>query len=264
MTQIRIAHGRCTACGLCSATCPLELFDFNEYDPPELIERAEEFCIGCGHCMAVCPEGAISLDQVDPDQCEKAVDLRPESFQQFSALVKSRRSIRKYDPRSLEDETLDRLFDLVRWAPSAKNQQVVQWIVVNRREKVHELSARVASYMKTYGLLPMLVEAWEKGHDVVHRDAPCLAIAHAPDDAWVPAIDCTIATELLDLAAFSLGLGSCWAGFFMTAARNDRSLSDFLEIPKGHSIHTALMLGYPQEHYVRVPPRREARVRRIS
>ena len=45
-------------------------------------------------------------------------------------LIKSRRSIRKYDGRSVEEEKLTRVLEAGRLAPSARNMQEWKFVVV--------------------------------------------------------------------------------------------------------------------------------------
>jgi nitroreductase/NAD-dependent dihydropyrimidine dehydrogenase PreA subunit len=263
MTEICMDRERCIACGACVNACPLRLYRARNRQSPNLVEGAEEYCIGCGHCLAICPQGVISLDQVDPADCQEAIEIPKERFDRFASLVKSRRSIRRFEQRPLEFGHLEQLFDLLRWAPSARNQQKVEWLVLNNQDKVHDLASQVAAVLEANDKVPSMVQEWKKGIDVFHRGAPCLAIAHIPDEAWGPTVDCVIAAEILDLASFVMGIGSCWAGILIIAATLDSSIAERLEIPVGHSIQAAMMLGYPEERYLRIPPRPESRVRLI-
>ena len=64
-----------------------------------------------------------------------------------------------------------------------------------------------------------------------------------------------------ELAAAAHGLGTCWAGFLMAGAKNTPEVGEFLELPEGHSIHAAMMVGYPAENYHLVPPRKQLECR---
>jgi nitroreductase len=76
----------------------------------------------------------------------------------------------------------------------------------------------------------------------------------------VSATDCTIALTYLELAAPSFGLGACWAGYFMAAARHWRPLQEALPLSEGHIVYGAMMVGYPRYRYYRLPLRNEAQV----
>jgi nitroreductase len=73
-------------------------------------------------------------------------------------------------------------------------------------------------------------------------------------------VDCAIAVATVEIAAHAVGVGACWAGFFMLAARADAPFLDSLDLPDGHEVFAALMLGLPRYHHRLIPPRRESRV----
>mgnify|MGYP000992917097 FL=1 len=75
------------------------------------------------------------------------------------------------------------------------------------------------------------------------------------------AADCGIALTFMELAAVARGLGTCWAGLLVRAARNDAALAKALGIPQGCVIEGGLMLGYPALRYAAVPPRNAVRAR---
>jgi nitroreductase len=102
------------------------------------------------------------------------------------------------------------------------------------------------------------VAAWEAGKDPVLRGAPALVVAHAPTSYPLAQVDSTAALTFLDLAAPTLGLGACWAGFFMMAAAQVPALQQALALPEGHACFGALMIGYPQYAYNRLPTRKTA------
>jgi len=70
-------------------------------------------------------------------------------------------------------------------------------------------------------------------------------------------VDCSIALTYLELAAFSMGLGACWAGWFNFAANHHPPLTEALRLPEGHAVFGAMMLGHPRHGYQRIPPRKE-------
>ena len=51
--------------------------------------------------------------------------------------MKKRRSIRKYQPRDVEDQLLEELFEAARISPSAKNRQPWRFMVLKGCEKDH-------------------------------------------------------------------------------------------------------------------------------
>ncbi len=100
------------------------------------------------------------------------------------------------------------------------------------------------------------LERWNAGHDVILRGAPVLIIAHAEKENRMAPTTCTIALTYLELAATSMGLGGCWAGYFNAAATLFPPMIEALGLPEGHQCYGAMMVGYPRFNYHRLPTRK--------
>ena len=261
MSSLTIDDSLCVKCGTCVASCPLGLLEMAGDGVPGFKDCATESCLKCGHCLAVCPPGAVALNAVAAGDCGPVRPGLTAGQDGVEHLIKTRRSIRSFHDRSLEPEALERLMEITRWAPTGVNSQTVQWVLVNSAEKIRQLAGMTVDWMRDNGGNAIMVEAWARGHDMILRGAPHLAIAH---DKAGSAASCFIAVTTLELAAWSFGVGACWAGIFMNAVRNDPSVAQAIGLPEGHAVHAALMLGYPKYTYPRIPPRRELRITRVT
>lgn len=58
MVKIVVDNDKCTGCGTCVETCPVEVFEIN--DEKSVPVKVEE-CLVCRACEAQCPEGAIQV-----------------------------------------------------------------------------------------------------------------------------------------------------------------------------------------------------------
>jgi nitroreductase len=105
-----------------------------------------------------------------------------------------------------------------------------------------------------------LIAAWDKGLDRIMRGAPHLIVAHGLSTLPASQPACIIALTYLELAAPSLGLGTCWAGYFTAAANNYPPLQQALALPPDHLPYGALMVGYPKYRYQRMPQRNELKI----
>ena len=56
-------------------------------------------------------------------------------------------------------------------------------------------------------------------------------------------VDTTIALQNMVIAAWALGVGSCWIGDF-----KEEEVKDLLEIPNGWKVVALISFGYPAEH----------------
>ncbi len=251
----------CKRCYACISECPFDLINEDKEGFPQLRKAAVKRCIRCGHCMAVCVSDALDISVsplAESQSVDKALIPDPESVKY---LLETRRSIRTYKKKAAEHSILKSILDVSRYAPSAHNKQPVHWIMVEDPAEVQRFAGLVVAYMAELKIFPGLIRAWDQGIDKVLRGAPHLVIAHAdPSFSEHPMEDCTLATAYLDLAAHSYGLGSCWAGFLVQAAAKYQPLIDALDLPEGHEVYTALMLGYPKFRYRHIPQRDEPKV----
>lgn len=261
MKLITIDAKKCGKDGICIEECPFYLLKADSDGIPEMIPGAESVCLKCGHCLAVCPNGAVTFEGISPESCEPVPKEKSISEETISQLIKTRRSIRVYRNRPVSREVIERLMNTVQYAPTAKNLQPVQWILVDDKEKIHHMAGLTIEWLRKLNMVPDIIAAWENGHDIILRGAPMLAIAHAAKKSINPAADCAIACTTLELIANSMGLGGCWAGYFMRGANNFEPLKQYLKVPEGHNVYAALMLGYPKFRYHRIPPRQVPKFR---
>ncbi len=263
---------RCTRDGACVAECPARIIELQEGAPtPTPVSGAEAACIRCGHCVAVCPHGALALASIRPEDCPPVQNDLALTAAQAEYAIRSRRSIRTYRDEAVEREKLARLIDIARYAPTGSNRQEVRWLVINSRDEVERLASMVvdmARHISTEGAVspvPSRLASLAKvilasGAARVSRNAPVLIVAYAPKQLGMSLVDCSIALSYLDLAAPPLGLGACWAGYFMTAIDQWPPLQAALALPEGYAGFGAILLGYPTYRYHRLPPRDEAQI----
>jgi nitroreductase/NAD-dependent dihydropyrimidine dehydrogenase PreA subunit len=266
MNLFEVDHETCNQDGICAAVCPAGIIEFRNGEYPTPVAEAEAVCIRCGHCVAVCPTGSLSHGDMAVEQCpprQKAFQLTPERCEYF---LRDRRSIRVYKDKPVPREDLARLIEIARYAPSGHNSQCAEWLVLDNREELQTLCDIVADWMRwMIGSVPEIalsahmdktLKRIEGGQDVVLRDAPALIITHAQEDNRMASSTCTIALTYLELAATSMGLGCCWAGYFNAAATTFPAMKEALSLPRGHQSFGAMMVGYPKFKYHRLPTRR--------
>jgi nitroreductase/NAD-dependent dihydropyrimidine dehydrogenase PreA subunit len=266
MSLFNLDREKCKRDGLCSADCPAQIIvQADRKSFPSLLENGEEFCIHCGHCVAVCPYGALALDSMSPEAylpIQKELLPDADTVKNF---LRTRRSIRQYKEKAVSQKILADLMDTTRYAHTASNAQQVHWTVFQNPKDVRNLAGLVVDFMKI--VLPAmadperakrmqrLVDAWAGGRDCILRGAPNLIVAHSPADQPFAATDCAIALTYLELFAYAKGMGTCWAGYFTLAAGMHEPLIKALDMPAGHKCYGAVMVGYPQFGYYRIPLR---------
>jgi nitroreductase len=148
----------------------------------------------------------------------------------FSDLIRSRYSVRAYEPDPVPDSILAQVFEAARLAPTAANRQPIQLIVIHtagRQEELRRLYDR-----EWFGHAPLVIvvcavlgEAW------LRRDGVNYAF-----------VDAAIVMDHLVLAATDAGLGTCWVAAFDPAAARE-----ILGLPVGVEPVAFTPLGYPAD-----------------
>ena len=146
----------------------------------------------------------------------------------FYEVIKTRRSIRKYQDRPVEEDKVQRILEAARVAPSAANRQPWQFIVV-RTEKIKKEFQR-AYNRNWFWQAPLVIcacgrekEAWRRSDGKTYVD-----------------VDVAIAMDHLILAATAEGLGTCWIGAF-----NPSEVRRILNFPDELEPIALTPLGYP-------------------
>ncbi|MBU0994493.1 MAG: nitroreductase family protein [Proteobacteria bacterium] len=257
----------CNKDGICATVCPTSVIDFKKGEYPVPVKMADEICIRCGHCVAVCPKGSFSHKDIPVADCSEINEAYSLSVDQAEHFLRSRRSIRVYKDKPVSRESLARLIDIARYAPSGHNSQCAEWLVVDSRKELEKLSAVTVDWMRwmlenasEFALslhMDLAVRRYEKGMDVILRHAPAVIVTHAHKENQLAPATCTIALAYLELAAVSMGFGTCFAGYLKAAENFFPKMKETLALPNGHECLGAMMVGYPKFKYHRLPTRKE-------
>lgn len=147
------------------------------------------------------------------------------------ALLKERRSIRRYRPDPVPDEMVEQLLEAGRWAPSASNRQPWAFIII-RDEAIRQ---RVAQHAATYFLRWAHVE-----------EAPLLIVLCGEAQSWIYRQflheDIGLAGGQIMLQAKALGLGTCWIG-----GLDRKAIAGILKVPEHMEVVGLLTVGFPAE-----------------
>jgi nitroreductase len=156
----------------------------------------------------------------------KTVDL--------SEAIKGRRSIRTYKKLDLPQETVEKLLEAARWAPSAGNVQPWAFVVASLPQTKRNLS--LAAYGQKdleEASVVIVVCADEKRAELNYgargKNLYCLQ-------------DTAAAVQNILLTAYSLGLGSCWIGAF-----KEEEARKVINAPKEMRPVALIPIGYPNE-----------------
>jgi nitroreductase/NAD-dependent dihydropyrimidine dehydrogenase PreA subunit len=284
MSQIVVDEKACVQCGACVRVCSTA----RVYEMGSESSRAvrPEACWGCGHCVAVCPVDAIDHDDFPLEKCPLIDNRRIPTLDQVTELLRSRRSLRTYGDQPLTREEVRELVNAGRWSPTAENKQSLDWIAIDDRARLAELTLMTLTLLRRYVRLasqPMVrlflgwflgrenvrriaaarqtldgfYARWSAGEDPIFHGAPLLLIGHTPKADLFGADDAVYATYNIMLVAEREGLGSCQIGIAEMAIQRNRKLRRAIGLPEGRRAQIALVVGVPQYQFRRVVPRRQ-------
>jgi nitroreductase len=160
--------------------------------------------------------------------------------------IHTRRSIRKYENRLVPEEMVQKLLAAAMQAPSARNQQPWQFVVIDDRAMLAEIPVFMPNAAMA-GEAPLAI--------LICGD---LSLEKS-EGYWV--VDCAAATQNLLLAAHALGLGAVWCGVFPREPRME-GLRRLVGLPENVMAHSLVVLGFPADQVPREDRYRPDRVRR--
>ena len=142
-----------------------------------------------------------------------------------------RRSVRRYTDEQVSEEAVEKLLRAAMRAPSAKNRQAWEFVVVRQRDTLNALSG-VQPYAK------MLQQA-------ACAVLVCGDTKRGLSGFWVQ--DCSAAAQNLLLEAVHLGLGAVWIGLYPMELWA-REVQKILGLPEHIMPLNMISVGYPAEH----------------
>lgn len=152
----------------------------------------------------------------------------------FFDITHTRRSIRKFENKPVEQEKILQLLEAALRAPSARNDRPWEFVVINDAEILNKLSSA------------------RPGGSAFFKGAPlAIAVCADPEKSgpWIE--DATIAALTIQYAACALGLGSCWSQMRMREHNDQISageyVGDLLGLPSNLELECVLAIGYPAE-----------------
>lgn len=149
-------------------------------------------------------------------------------------LIRKRRSIRSFTGQALEKEQIELLLETLLRAPTSRNINPWEFVVVDDAELLGRLSMA-------------------KQHGSGFLSGAALAVVVCADDTksdvWVE--DCSIAAILLQMTAQSLGLGSCWAQIRQRPHDKQTTAEQFVQellgLPPQIRVEAIIGIGHPAE-----------------
>ncbi len=283
--NILIASESCIKCGKCVQVCPIHVFTQESKSIP--VPAYPEKCIGCGHCVMVCPTASVIHELFPPNRVHQIdYDKRP-SPESLMLLLKSRRSNRALSKEAVPIEYIEKIIEAACSAPTASNSMQVAYTVITDKKKLKEVTEHTLDVFegmfkpylhdtkeadlstlppKLAKYIPMLKEMrkqFEKGNDMVLRNAPAVIFIHAPKTNTYGEIDCNLAYQNGSLMAEALGVSQIYGGFIIQAIKKDPE--GFAKILSSDEVMCAVMiLGMPKYKYPNYAEKKAPNVKHLK
>jgi nitroreductase len=152
----------------------------------------------------------------------------------FFELLKSRRSIRKYLPKSVEPEKINKIIQAALMSPASKRSNPWEFIVVEDKSTLQKLADSRPHGSQLLAGSPLGI--------VVLADT-------TKSDVWME--DASVASIIIQLQAQDLGLGSCWVQVYGRSKDESTTTEAFirqlLDIPAHYAVLNVISIGYPDE-----------------
>ncbi|MCP4312792.1 MAG: 4Fe-4S dicluster domain-containing protein [Bacteroidetes bacterium] len=275
----KIELENCIKCLKCVNDCPADAIDIEH-------GTINDKCIHCGHCVAICPESTVFPDDGVINKLYSPA-VSPGDFQNMSAGI---RTCRSYHKKKVDDMTLEALIENMRHYPSASNSRPISITIVKSREIIERLNNRTAQkiinairFITSPAIRPFLrlfapkldvsglndykkqfIERQIPESSQVCHHAPAVALFHAPVTKYgMASADAYIWATYTSIHANTLGLGSCFNGFIVTAMQRSKSMRRELGIPAKHQLYAALLIGHPKVKYTNEAGRDKPKVELI-
>ena len=157
--------------------------------------------------------------------------------------ILQRRSVRRFLPKPVARETVQRIVELARFAPSWKNSQIVRYTVIDDKDLKDRIGSDcvrgLAFNTKTiHRAAALAVISYETGHSGRSDDG---SLQSADAEKW-EMFDAGIAAQTFCLAARDYEVGTCILGVVDEAA-----IHDLLDLPENQKVACLVAMGYPEE-----------------
>jgi ferredoxin len=269
----------CIKCLKCVNDCPSDAIDIEK-------GTINDSCIHCGHCVAICPESTIFPDDGSINKLLSST-VSPDDFQNLSAGI---RTCRSYHKKEVDDKDLEALIDNMKHYPSASNSRPIDITIVKTKEIIKKLDKRTAQkiistlQIITSPVLKPILRLFAPKLDVtglssykkqfierqtpessqVCHHAPAVLLFHAPVTKYgMASADAYIWATYTSIHANTLGLGSCFNGFIVTAMTRSKGMRKEFGIPANHQLYAALLIGHPKVKYTNEAGRDKPKVASI-
>ena len=186
--------------------------------------------------------------------------------------IRNRRAVRSFETKAVSKEDIKKIVNAGNWAPTGMNHQPWRFIVIkdeNFKKKLLHASKptwqrtverkiyTASSYARKYlsdlfsrtlrwsgDNYEQLMHRYAEMDDGIYYSAPIIIFVIG-SNRGTRNLDCSMVCQNMMLAAYSLGLGSCWVSSGAHVV-NNAEIRDALKLKENERIFGPIVLGYPK------------------
>ena len=164
--------------------------------------------------------------------------------------IENRRSVRKYSDKKVEKEKLMQVLESARLAPSGSNTQPWYFIIVEA-EETKEKIMRADHNQLWMMTAPVFIACVADVRCRIDSDRKLFLDENSPEPELKQIIrDTAVAIEHILLEAESLGLSTCWTGWY-----EQKDIRPIMNIPDDKYVLGVITVGYGDESPAQRPRR---------
>lgn len=161
--------------------------------------------------------------------------------------ISTKRSVRAYEDKCVSEEDIDKLLDLATKASTGSGMQPWGFVVLNDKDEIDEWSEKIKAYLlENLEQYPYLAqyESWLKNNSYsVFNHANTLFVIYGDKKSHWRTYDCTLAAANVMLAAYEMGIGTCWIGFAEYMLNTDEFKNRY-NVPDDYELVCPMSMGY--------------------
>ncbi|MGQ9694067.1 MAG: nitroreductase family protein [Thermodesulfobacteriota bacterium] len=198
------------------------------------------------------------------------------SWEELRELIKTRRSIRKFQDKPVPEELILKAIELATWAPNGGNYQPWRFLIITNKDLISKIADAVKAKTELLAAWPEaaqfgeIVARWRKTSDFFRQAPVCVAVLMSKYASIADQIlrargdKDPLAAEIISyrqignstlqsIAAFVsyfllilhyFGLGACWMAGPLQAKKE---IEELLQVPPGWNFVNLIPVGYSAE-----------------
>jgi nitroreductase len=173
------------------------------------------------------------------EKLEEITKIPVIDFNTFFQLIKSRRSNRQFLVKNVSEDKIKQLAETVNWASSSCNKQPIKLFATVNPTLAKKCLKQCKGGTGFSEFIPTFVAfcADMRGY-------------YLPEEMYLPAIDVSLGSQNLFLAASGLGLSGSGLSWALKDKIEEKNIREFLNIPDYYQIIFNAVIGYAEKDYI--------------